>query len=149
MRNRVAIDTNVLIYAEFEPQTAKGARAANVILRALRDGVIPVQALGEFLRFTQRRAPASFDAAIKQTALYRTLALTPATSDAVLNAAADLARAHGLQFWDAVICTAAIEASAKALLTEDLQDGRMIDGLRIVNPFLAANDTVVDGLIGV
>ncbi len=145
---RVAIDTNVLIYAEFEPLTSKGARAADIILRALRDGVIPVQALGEFLRFTQRRAPTSFDAVISQVALYRTLALTPATSDAVLSAAADLARLHSIQFWDAVICAAALDAGAKALLTEDFQDGRMIDGLRIVNPFLAANDTSVDGLIG-
>jgi predicted nucleic acid-binding protein len=145
---RVAIDTNVLIYAEFEPLTPKGARAVNIILRTLRDGVIPVQALGEFLRFAQRRAPTSFDAAINQVALYRTLALTPATSDAVLSAAADLARLHGIQFWDAVICAAALVAGAKALLTEDFQDGRMIDGLRIVNPFLAANDASVDGLIG-
>jgi predicted nucleic acid-binding protein len=146
---RVAIDTNVLIYAEFEPQTAKGVRAADIILRALRDGVIPVQALGEFLRFTQRRAPASLVAAINQVALYRTLAVTPATSDAVLSAAADMARLHGIQFWDAVICAAALDAGAKALLTEDLQDGRVIDGLRIVNPFLKGNDAVINSMIGV
>jgi predicted nucleic acid-binding protein len=145
---RVAIDSNVLIYAEFEPQTPKGRRAGDVILRALRDGVIPVQALGEFLRFTQRRAPASFDAVATQIALYRTLALTPATNDTVLAAAIDLARAHGLQFWDAVICAAAMDAGAKALLTEDMQDGRVIDGLRLVNPFAAANNALVDGLIG-
>lgn len=145
---RVAIDTNTLIYAEFEPQTAKGQRAAGVILRALRDGVIPVQALGEFLRFTQRRAPAAIDAVVTQVALYRTLALTPATSDAVFAHAIDLARSHGLQFWDAVICAAAIEAGAKALLTEDMQDGRVVDGLRIINPFVAANDAMVDAMIG-
>ncbi len=145
---RVAIDSNVLIYAEFEPQTPKGLRAADVILRALRDGVIPVQALGEFLRFTQRRAPVSFDAVAAQIALYRTLALTPATNDIVFAAAVDLARSHRLQFWDAVICAAAMDAGAKALLTEDMQDGRVIDGLRLVNPFAAANDALVDGLIG-
>jgi predicted nucleic acid-binding protein len=70
--------------------------------------VISVKSLGEFLRFTQRRAPASFDAAINQTALKKTLALTPPTSDVVLSAGTELARAHGLQFWEAVLCTAAI-----------------------------------------
>jgi predicted nucleic acid-binding protein len=145
---RVAIDTNILIYAEFEPQTQKGSRAADIVLRALRDGVIPVQALGEFLRFTQRRAPGSFDAVFSQVALYRTLALTPATSDAVLSAAADIACVHSVQFWDGVICAAALGAGAKALLTEDMQDGRLINGLRIVNPFNPANDALVDGLIG-
>jgi len=145
---RVALDTNVLIYAEFEPQSVKGTRAADVTLRALRDGVIPVQALGEFLRFTQRRAPTAFDAVVNQVALYRTLAVTPATTDAVLTTAADMARTHGLRMWDAVICAAAIDAGAKALLTEDMQDGRVMDGLRIVNPFLAANNAIVDSMIG-
>ena len=145
---RVALDTNVLIYAEFEPQTAKGARAADVVLRALRDGVIPVQALGEFLRFTQRRSPTAFAAVVNQVALYRALAVTPATTDAILTTAADMARAHGLQLWDAVICVAAIEVGAKALLTEDMQDGRVIDGLRIVNPFLASNDAIGDSMVG-
>ncbi len=145
---RVAIDSNVLIYAEFEPHTTKGLRAADVILRALRDCVIPVQALGEFLRFTQRRAPGSLEAAIQQIAHYRTLALTPATNEAVLAAAADMARANGLQFWDAIVCAAAIEAGAKALLTEDMQDGRVISGLRIVNPFAATNHAAVNKMIG-
>lgn len=145
---RVAIDSNIPIYAEFEPNSAKGQRATDIILRALRDCVIPVQVLGEFLRFTQRRAPASFEAAIQQVAHYRALALTPATRDAVLAAAADMARFHGLQFWDAIVCAAAIEARAKALLTEDMQDGRVIDGLQIVNPFHPANDAQLDGMIG-
>lgn len=79
---------------------------------------------------------------------YRALALTPATSDSVLATATDMARFHGLQFWDAIVCAAAIEARAKALLTEDMQDGRMINGLLIVNPFHPANDATLDRMIG-
>lgn len=74
--------------------------------------------------------------------------MTPATTDAVLTTAVDMARTHGLQMCDAVICAAAIDAGAKALLTEDMQDGRVMDGLRIVNPFLAANNAIVDSMIG-
>ena len=59
---RVALDSNILIYAELEPESAKGQRAADLILRAAHDGVIPVQVLGEFLRFVQRRVPAAFAA---------------------------------------------------------------------------------------
>jgi len=54
---RVALDSNILIYAELEPESDKGRMAADVITRVARDGVIPVQVLGEFLRFIQRRAP--------------------------------------------------------------------------------------------
>ncbi len=63
---RVAIDSNILIYAEIEPDSAKGMRSADLILRTARDGVIPAQALGELLRFVQRRFPASFEDAIRQ-----------------------------------------------------------------------------------
>jgi|CXWL01.1.fsa_nt_gi predicted nucleic acid-binding protein len=143
---RVALDSNVLVYAELEPDTLKGQRAADIILRAARDGVIPVQGLGEFLRVVQRRAPAAFAGALKQIVLYRATFLTPPTTDDVMEAAGDLAAAHGLQLWDAVICAAAERNGAKALLTEDLQDGRLLQGMRILNPFNSANDASIDAL---
>ena len=144
---RVALDSNILVYAELEPETDKGQRAADLITRAARDGVIPVQALGEFLRVVQRRAPAAFAVAVRQAEIYRAAFLTPPTTDDVMAAAADLAAAHGLQMWDAVICAAAERGGAKAVLTEDLQDGRMLQGMRLINPFDAANDSAIDALL--
>ena len=49
--------------------------------------------------------------------------------------ASDLARLHQLSFWDALIIRAALQANCRVLLSEDMQDDRRIDGLRIVNPF--------------
>jgi predicted nucleic acid-binding protein len=145
---RVALDTNLLIYAEFEPETAKGAAAASLLLRALHGAIIPVQVLGEYLRFVQRRHPARLEAVTSQIGLFRTLAITPATTEAVLSQGAVLARDHGLQLWDGVICAAAIDAGAAALITEDLQDGRRLHGLRIVNPFADGNRELLDQLVG-
>ena len=146
--SRVALDTNLLIYAELEPETRKGRRAAELILRSAPDGVIPAQVIGEYLRFIQRRAPQALDRAIDQISLYRATFLVPPTTEAILCSAAEVARAHGLQFWDAVVCMASITAGAVALLTEDLPDGRRLEGLRLINPFVAANTRVVDGLLG-
>ena len=73
---RVALDSNLLIYAELEPESAA------LISRAARDGVIPAQVLGEHLRFVQRRAPAAFEEAIRQASLYQALFLTPPSTDA-------------------------------------------------------------------
>ncbi len=42
-----------------------------------------------------------------------------------------------LSFYDSLIVAAALEAGCKRLLTEDLQHGQRIDGLRIENPFKA------------
>lgn len=145
---RVALDSNILIYAELEPESEKGTRSADLILRAARDGVIPAQVLGEFLRFVQRRAPAAFEQAIRQAALYQTLFITPPTTDAIINKASELARIHRLQLWDCVICAASIAAGAKVLLTEDMQDGRMLEGLRLINPFAAENKEVVETVFG-
>lgn len=144
---RVALDSNILIYAELEPESEKGKRSADLILRAARDGVIPVQVLGEYLRFVQRRAPAGFEDAIRQVSIYRAAFLTPPTTDAVLNEASEMARAHRMQLWDGVVCAAAIDAGAKVLMTEDMQDGRTIGGLRLMNPFAAENAEAVDGLL--
>lgn len=145
---RVALDSNILIYAELEPESEKGTRSADLVLRAARDGVIPVQVLGEYLRFVQRRVPAAFEEAIRQASIYQAAFLTPPTTAAVLNNAADLARVHRMQFWDCVICAASIEGGAKVLITEDMQDGRTIDGLRLINPFAPANAEAIESLLG-
>ncbi len=144
---RVALDSNILIYAELEPETAKGRMAADLIARAARDGVIPVQVLGEFLRFSQRRAPHTLPEAVRQSERYRATFVTPATTEAVLETAAATASIHGVQFWDAVICAAAQAAGAQALLTEDMQDGRILDGLRLINPFARNNHATVNSLL--
>ncbi len=145
---RVAIDSNILIYAELEPDSAKGRRAADLILRAARDGVISAQVLGEFLRFIQRRVPAVFAEAVRQVRIYQNVFLIPPTTDGVLNKAAELARVHHLQLWDCVVCAASSSAGAKALLTEDMHDGRAVDGLLLVNPFVRTNSEMVDRIIG-
>lgn len=144
---RVAIDSNILIYAEIEPDSEKGRRSADLILRTARDGVMPAQVLGEFLRFVQRRFPILLEDAIGQALLYQSVFVTPPTTDATINKASDLARAHRLQFWDCVVCAASAQAGAKILLTEDMQDGRVLDGLRLMNPFTAANGRSIDELL--
>ena len=58
--------------------------------------------------------------------------LTAATHAAAL----EFARDHGLSFYDALIVAAAIEGGCDPLYSEDMQHGRSIGGLAIVNPFL-------------
>src|SRR3954454_9092919 len=67
---RVALDSNILIYAELEPESEKGTGSIDLILRGGRKGVLAVQVFGEFLRFIQRRVPAMFDNAVRQVSIY-------------------------------------------------------------------------------
>ena len=57
----------------------------------------------------------------------------PATADVL--AAIDVHRLHQLSFWDALIVRAAIASACTIIYSEDMQAGRTIDGLRLVNPF--------------
>lgn len=145
---RVALDSNLLVYAELEPDSDKGARAADLIARFAPVGVIPAQVLGEFLRVVQRKAPFALPEAMRQADLYRSTFVTPATSGETIAEAAALAGAHRLQLWDAVVCVASVRSGAGVLLSEDLQDGGTVGGLRVVNPFNPDNDGALAALAG-
>jgi predicted nucleic acid-binding protein len=41
-----------------------------------------------------------------------------------------------LSFWDALIVSTALSIGARRLLTEDMQHGRVIEGMTIENPFI-------------
>ncbi len=44
-----------------------------------------------------------------------------------------------LSFWDALIVETAIDAGATVLLSEDLQEGQVFEGVRVVNPFVGVS----------
>jgi predicted nucleic acid-binding protein len=58
---------------------------------------------------------------------------SPEVSDIL--AAIDLHRLHGFSFWDALVLRAAKQAGCTVLFSEDLQEGRKIEGIQVINPF--------------
>ena len=72
------------------------------------------------------------------TAIYRTL-IEPLwrvqSSRELIDTALDLHRENSFSWWDSLIVSAAIQGGCDELLSEDLQDGREIAGVRIHNPF--------------
>jgi predicted nucleic acid-binding protein len=145
---RVALDSDILVYAEVEPDSVRGQRSHQLIVGAGRDGVIPMQALGELLRFMQRKFPSSVAETVEKITRLRATYLCPHATDQSWAMAMQWSLAHKLQFWDALICAVALNAGAQVLLSEDMQDGRSLDGLRILNTFADANAGFVAALIG-
>ncbi|MGJ5139652.1 PIN domain-containing protein [Bradyrhizobium oligotrophicum] len=125
-------DSNILVYAySTDPRRD---RAVDVIADG---GVISVQVLNEFtnvLRRKQKLDWPTIEAALSSI-VFRFPDARPLTT-ATHAAAVALARDHGLQFYDALIVAAALEAGCDTLVSEDLQHGRSFGGLTIVNPFL-------------
>jgi|KBSMisStaDraftv2_1062788.scaffolds.fasta_scaffold131542_3 predicted nucleic acid-binding protein len=125
-------DTNVLIYAvTADPRKQQADR----VLRA--GGIVSVQVLNEFANVARnmlRHDWNMIEFALSQFKLSFE-AIVPLTADTHA-AAVGFAREHGLAFYDALIVAAATEAGCDTLHSEDMQHGRTIGELTILNPFI-------------
>jgi predicted nucleic acid-binding protein len=125
-------DTNILVYAA--TTDAKKQQAVECLGRG---GVASVQVLNEFVHVARRKLRHDWPQVELALGLFRTTLqdVVPITLTTHGNAVS-LARGHRMSFWDALIVAAAIEAGCDTLYTEDIQHGRVIGGLAIVNPFI-------------
>ncbi|MBK5265425.1 MAG: PIN domain-containing protein [Alphaproteobacteria bacterium] len=146
----IALDTNVLVYAEAASDPSNRHIAAQeLILRLGAPGaIVPLQVLAEFLNVCRRKALLSTGNAVERVGGYMDVFNIPETTPDDLLIAAQYAARYQLAYFDALICAVASRAGATVLLSEDMADGMEIDGLRIVNPFRAGNEGVIANLLG-
>ena len=125
-------DTNILVYTA--TSDARKQRAVDCLSRG---GVVSVQVLNEFVHVARRKLRHDWPQVELALGLFRASLddVLPVTLNTHAGAVS-LAREHGLSFYDALIVAAAIEAGCDTLFSEDMQHGRSIGGLAIVNPFL-------------
>lgn len=142
---RVALDTNILVYAEGLNGEARQRVALDIMSRLPRASTfIPVQVLGELFRVLVGKSPVSPRAAQSRIASWQASYPLVETSPSVLSSAIDLAVQHKLRIWDAVILAAAAEAQSGLLLSEDLQDGFSCRGVTVTNPFAAKKSELLE-----
>jgi predicted nucleic acid-binding protein len=139
MTARAFVDSNILIYAYDTAAGPRHAQAADKLkdLWRTRAGCLSTQVLQEFYVTITRKIPTPASAAVAREAVRHYAAwvrhpLTPAT----LLLASELSEAWQVSFRDGLILAAAEQDDATELLTEDLNHGQVIAGIRIVNPFL-------------
>jgi len=137
MSGRVFLDTNVLVYAEDRSAGQKQKTARDLILRALRErnGVISTQVLSEFLAIATRKLGIPPDVAQRKVELYAGLEVVTVTVPLIV-AAIKLLRLTPMAYWDALILSAAAVARCGVCVTEDLQNGRVYDGVKVLDPFV-------------
>ncbi len=141
---RIALDTNVLAYAEGIDDLARRSIAV-AVLKQLEESstFIPVQVLGELFRVL-RKARYIDEQAQTMVSRWQNTFHPIETSTSVMQAALDLSVKHKFNIWDAVILSAAAEASCHLLLSEDMQDGFTWRGVTIVNPFAAKRHALLE-----
>lgn len=135
---RSFVDTNVFLYALDERQDGRHDIAARILeeLWESRQGVVSTQVLQEvYVNLTRKlRKPMTRPRAraiVERYAAWPVHQITPAD----IVAASELEQRHTLTFWDALIVVAAQQLGADRVLTEDMQSGRSVGGVRIESPF--------------
>jgi predicted nucleic acid-binding protein len=137
MNGKTFVDTNVLIYAYDADAGAKN-EIARGILRELwseRTGALSTQVLQEFyVNVTKKIAsPLSKPSARAVIDSYAVWCIDMTPTE--ISAAFHIEDEAGIGFWDALIIAAARKTGAERILSEDLNAGQIISGLRIENPF--------------
>jgi predicted nucleic acid-binding protein len=149
---RVALDTNILAYlagvSRDARDDAKIDQIRNLIARlsSVVSLIAPAQTLGE-LFVVLRRGGASANEARAVLIEFAQAFGSSASEPKTIVAAADLVVDHKLQFWDALILTAAADAGCTLLLSEDMQDGFVTRGLTVVNPLRDSLNTKLVALL--
>lgn len=146
---KVALDTNVLAYAEGVNDADKRDIVLELVRKLPREAaVLPVQVLGELFNVLVRKGGRSRADARDVLLGWRDTFPTAGTGPEVMLAAADLAADHSFSIWDAVILAAASQAGCRLLLSEDLQHGFTWGGVTVANPFASPRHPLLDSLLG-
>lgn len=139
MSDKTFVDTNVLIYAHDVDAKVKHESAKRVLreLWSDRTGVLSMQVLQEFYVNVTRKIQHPLP---KETARFVVNTYTiwcVETTPAEISGAFRIEDESHIGFWDALIVASAVKSGARRLLSEDLNAGQSIAGIKIVNPFVA------------
>jgi len=131
MTTDVFLDTNVIVYL-FASDERKRARSEAL----LADGAtVSVQVLNETALTLRRKLNRSWRQIEDMSSRVRQVCAVVPVTEAVHVGGLAVAARWKLHLYDSTIVAAALSAGCKVLLSEDMQDGRVIDGLTIRNPY--------------
>ena len=131
MRDRIFLDTNVLVYALLDEGTKQ-----QIALELLQTGgVISTQVLNEFAQVARKKAKLEWQEITELSNAIQSLTEIVSLDLAIHNRALTIAVSYGYSFYDSLIVAAALESGCNLLFSEDMQDGQRIESLMINNPF--------------
>ena len=139
MTDRPFLDTNILVYAFDQSEPRKQRRAWEILEGQIFSDapIISTQVIQEFYVTVIRKlaVPLSAEAAYEACLRLTRFPVVQITPDLILSAIRSQIQ-YQVSFWDALIIEAAKSAGCTVLVTEDLQDGFIVDGLKVQNPFI-------------
>jgi predicted nucleic acid-binding protein len=139
MSGKFFLDTNIFVYAFDATAPVKARKAARLVRDAVDTGkgIVSYQVAQEFFNVAFRRFAQPMGAAEAEQYLitvFRPL-LAIHSSPALYVEALRIAGKYRVAWYDSIIVASALEGRCDVLYSEDFQQGREIEGLRIENPF--------------
>lgn len=143
MSAKAFIDTNVLIYAHDVDASGKHELAKRILeeLWNLRTGALSTQVLQEFYVNVTRKIATPLSKKSARAVVDTYISWCVDTTPVEISEAFRIEDEARIGFWDALIVAAAIKAGADRILSEDLNAGQTISGVRIENPFSPGRTT--------
>ncbi len=138
MKDRIFIDTNVLVYIHLFDEESQDKRKAlqNLLHRRIdAELIINVQVINEFYNVLLRK---NIEDNVIQKKIHSQLEICSALelSLKTVFSAWKLREKYKYSYWDSLILASALENSCSILYSEDMQHGQVIeDSLKIINPF--------------
>jgi len=138
MSDKIFVDTNILIYAHDIDSGLKHDTAVKVItdLWERANGILSNQVLQEFYIVVTRKIPKPISLSEARAIIknYLKWQIEENNSNSILRAS-EIQEKYNISFWNALTVTAAQQAGAAKILTEDMNSGQTIEGVLIENPF--------------
>lgn len=136
MSGRMFLDAKVLVYAQDAAAPEKQRTSREIISRlaASADGVISTQVMQEFYVAATRKLgvpPLAAKGVLKTFSVFETVQVSPA----IIQDAVDCSILNQLSFWDSLILAAAASAGCSTVLSEDMNPGQVVLGVKVQNPF--------------
>jgi len=131
------VDTNVIVYAVDTGAPAKRRLVVDLLRRMISDRalVLSPQSLNECYRvITDRKRLLSREEAREFIVGLSPSCTAPLTYE-VTQKAWQIQDAAGYSFWDSMLLASASFARCDVFVSEDMQHGRSLDDLTIMNPF--------------
>ena len=126
------LDSNIVLYLASE-DLLKADRAQELVAEG---GTISVQVLNEIAHVSRRKMGLSWAETRNFLLMIRGLLKVEPITIEIHDVGISLAERYQLSVYDSMIVSAALSAECDTLLSEDLQDGLLINArLRVLNPF--------------
>ncbi len=132
----IFLDSNIFVYSADATDKAKQNRAYSIIKNAVDNPsfVISSQVLNEFSNVALSKLRKSVFEVARFIRLFSRIRVVPVVPNLTIEALM-IKEQYGLQFYDSLLIASAVANGCSEFWSEDMGDGVVYSGVKVVNPF--------------